>query len=504
MRSYLILYVNGKRHKISGEYGFKTLSDFLRKDLGLVGTKVVCAEGDCGSCTVFVGRMKLNQKGGIEFFYQSIDSCIQYLYQLDCSHIITVEGLKKPGKNNFQSELNKVQKAMVDAGGSQCGYCTPGFVMSMSAMLESKAKLTRSSIKEGLTGNLCRCTGYEQIIDAALSIDVSNYESITKSFNSKAMLDDLKADFFKSVYCKYQVSWNGVKRKFQYFVPTSLKEALDFKQKNDNVTVVAGGTDISVQMNKERIDPNCILSLTHLKELEEVNINDQIINIGSKVTWTNLEEICKKQIPQFYKIIQVFASRQIKNEGTLAGNIVNASPIADSLPFLYVIDAEVELSNTRQSSNNIEKRWLKINKFFRGYKQLNIKSSELITKVRWKIPDHEDILKLYKVSKRKDLDISTFTAGVMIRIKEGKIKKACLAFGGVGPVVLRLPKVENYLKGKTMDERTFREAGNLACKEITPISDVRASSDYRLLLAENILHKFFCEWHEEKTKKKAA
>tara|TARA_B100000676_G_scaffold217121_1_gene213860 strand:+ start:313 stop:1824 length:1512 start_codon:yes stop_codon:yes gene_type:complete len=503
MRNYLLLYVNGKRHKIFGENGFKTLSDFLRKDLSLVGTKVVCAEGDCGSCTVLLGRMKSFKNGKIELRYQSIDSCIQYLYQLDCSHIITVEALRKTKKNKLNLGLNEVQKAMVKAGGSQCGYCTPGFVMSLSAMLELNDKLTRDSILEGLTGNLCRCTGYDQIISAALSIDITKHESITKLFNSKAIIDDLKREVMKSVFSSFKESWNGVERKFKYFIPTSMYEALEFKKKN-NVTVVAGGTDISVQMNKGRIEPNSVLSLTHLEEMEKIEINNRIVNIGAKVTWTKLEKVSKKYVPQFYKIIKVFASKQIKNEGTLAGNIANGSPIADSLPFLYVIDSEIELSSVKQNSKKIEKRWLNINNFFRGYKKLNIRSNELITKVRWKIPEFGDILKLYKVSKRKDLDISTFTAGIMISLKEGKIQKARLAFGGVAPVILRLPKVEKFLQGKPMLGSIFKEAGSLACNEISPISDVRASSEYRLNLSENIFQKFFYEWQEEKNNKRAA
>tara|TARA_Y100001970_G_C14258667_1_gene877672 strand:+ start:3145 stop:4659 length:1515 start_codon:yes stop_codon:yes gene_type:complete len=504
MRDYILLYVNGKRYKVFRENVFITLSDFLRKDLGLVGTKVVCAEGDCGSCTVLLGRTKLKQNGDIEFKYQSIDSCIQYLFQLDCSHIITVEGLKNDGKKKFGSNINNIQSAIVESGGSQCGYCTPGFVMSLSAMLESKEKLTRNTIKEGLTGNLCRCTGYEQIIEAALSIDASRYESITKFFNSKSMLEDFKEVLAKSVYCKYYENWNGVKRKFQYFLPVSLEEALEFKQKNNNLTVVAGGTDISVQMNKARIEPNSVMSLNHLKELEQINVRNHTVTIGSRVTWTRLEEIFRKYIPEFYKIIRVFASKQIKNEGTLAGNIANASPIADSLPFLFVIDSELELSSTKKNIKTIEKRWLKINDFFNGYKKIDIKPGELITKIRFRIPESKDVLKLYKVSKRKDLDISTFTAGIIIRIKEGKIEKARIAYGGVGPVVLRLLKVEKFLKGKVMLASIFKEAGALACKEISPISDVRSSSDYRFNLAEKILQKFFYEWEEDKNNTRAA
>ena len=156
MRDYLLFYVNGIRHQISGEHGFQSLSDFLRGDLGLVGTKVVCAEGDCGSCTVLIGRVRNS-----EMFYEGINSCIQYLYQLDCAHVITVEGLKDEAQ-----KIHPVQKAMVDAAGSQCGYCTPGFVMALAAMIETGETLTRNSLQEGLTGNLCRCTGYSKIIEA--------------------------------------------------------------------------------------------------------------------------------------------------------------------------------------------------------------------------------------------------------------------------------------------------------------------------------------------------
>jgi len=505
MRDYILLYVNGMRHQIFGERGFQTLSNFLRTDLGLVGTKVVCSEGDCGSCTVLIGRFRLDKNAGDEELeYQSADSCIQYLYQLDCANVITVEGLKVVTKTNLKSKLSIVQQAMVEEAGSQCGFCTPGFVMSIVAMLEKKEKLTRKSIQEGLTGNLCRCTGYEQIIDAALSLKSSKIESFTNYFNSKLMLDDFKEQIAQSVFCRYEEIWNGVSRKYQYFLPISLKQALEFKQEHENVTVVAGGTDISVQINKERLEPNCIMSMSHLTELEKIVVRDETVTFGAKVTWSKLGEYCKKQIPQFYEIIQIFASNQIKNEGTLAGNIANASPIADSLPFLHVIDSEIELIELKSKSQVFSKRWVNINNFFHGYKQIEMNPGELITRIRFKKPDSESFLKLYKVSKRKDLDISTFTAGLIVKLKEGKIREARIAFGGVGPIVLRLPKVEQYLKSKPMLLSIFKEAGSLACTEISPISDVRASSNYRIQLAVNIFSKFFYEWQHEQNNKKVA
>ena len=493
MRDYLLFYVNGMRHQISGEQGFQSLSDFLRNDLGLVGTKVVCAEGDCGSCTLLIGRVRNSQ-----FFYESIDSCIMYLYQLDCSHVITVEGLK--GDQN----IHPVQEAMIEMFGSQCGYCTPGFVMSMAAMLESQETMTRSSIQDGLTGNLCRCTGYEQIIDAALSLNQKDIPKVTKLFNEEKMLLDFRKHVSKAVSCEFEERWNGNSQKIKFYVPATIDEALKFKQKHNDVTLVAGGTDISVQMNKERLEPNCVMSLTHLSSLECFEINEKTLTVGAKLSWSKLEEYCQQHLPQFAEIIEIFASRQIKNAATIAGNIANASPIADSLPFLYVIDAEIELSRYQPNSKVVEKRWVRINKFYHGYKKTEMRPEELITRIRWDLPEVEDVLKLYKVSKRKDLDISTFTAGIWLKLKKGEIENVRLAFGGVGPVVLRLPKTEEYLKGKPLILNILQSAGKIAREEINPISDVRASSGNRLQLSENILEKFFHECCDSRIQKEVA
>ena len=488
MRDFLLIYVNGQRHQIYGEHGFQSLSDFLRIDLGLVGTKVVCAEGDCGSCTVLIGRVR-----NCEMHYEGIDSCIQYLYQLDCAHVITVEGLKEEGQ-----KIHPVQQAIVDAMGSQCGYCTPGFVMSLVAMLETNETLTRHSVQDGLTGNLCRCTGYEQIIDAALSLNPDVIPRASKRFDVKAILEDFTEHVSQPVFCEYEEKWNGTGQQVQFFLPTSLKEAVEFKQKHKNVITVAGGTDVSVQMNKERLEPNYVMSLTNLTGLELLEIENRTMTIGAKVTWAKLGEFCQKHLPELVEIISIFASRQIRNAGTLAGNIANASPIADSLPFLHVIEAEIELTGPKGT------RWVNINRFYQGYKNKVMTQEELITSIRWNIPDPEDVLKLYKVSKRKDLDISTFTAGILLKLKNGKMQSVRLAYGGVAPIVLRLPKTEEFLQGKPMTSAIFQEAGKLAREEINPISDVRASMDYRSQLAENILMKFFHECCDNQNKKEAA
>jgi xanthine dehydrogenase small subunit len=410
-----------------------------------------------------------------------------------------VEGLKDEAQ-----KIHPVQKAMIDALGSQCGYCTPGFVMSLAAMLETQEAMTRSSVLDGLTGNLCRCTGYEQIIDAALSLNQKELPKASKRFDDEAMLADFTEHVSQAVSCEFEEKWNGSTQKVQFYVPTTLDKALEFKQKHQDVTVVAGGTDISVQMNKERLEPVCVMSLTHLSGLESFEINNKTVTVGARLSWSKLAKHCQQHLPQFAEIIGIFASRQIKNAATLAGNIANASPIADSLPFLYVIDAEIELSGYQPNSEESNKRWVRINQFYHGYKITEMKQEELITRIRWKLPGAEEVLKLYKVSKRKDLDISTFTAGIWLKLKKGKIQNARLAFGGVGPVVLRLPETEEYLQGKPLMQEIFQEAGKKARDEISPISDVRASSDYRSQLAENIMQKFFHECCDAQNKKEAA
>jgi len=481
MRDYVLLYINGTRHEIWGECVYQPLTDLLRYDLALPGTKVVCAEGDCGSCTVLIGR----PEGGA-MRYQGIDGCIQYLWQLDGRHVITVEGLKEDGR------LHPVQEAMVESFGSQCGYCTPGFVMAMAAMLEEDAPLTRQGVKDGLTGNLCRCTGYEQIIEAALSLKGKPVTPIAERYHDPQMFAELEACAQDSVEIAYAESWGRESRNVRIGIPATVADAVAFKAKHKNVMVVSGGTDISVQMNKGKVEPDTLLSLVHLRELEGVQEAGGWLTIGAKATWTDVERACSESLSEFQKIIQVFASVQIKNAGTLAGNVGNGSPIADSMPFLYVMEAEVELTGPSGS------RWVNLNRFYHGYKQLEMRPDELITRLRLQRLKPEETLKLYKVSKRKDLDISTFTAGVRMTLDGEQITQPRLAYGGVGPIVLRLPETERFLSGKPLTLETIHKAGKLVRREITPIADVRASEDYRLQLAENILLKFYHEVRQEK------
>jgi xanthine dehydrogenase small subunit len=469
MRDHLLLYVNGKPHRVSGNQAFIPLSSYLRYEQQATGTKVVCEEGDCGACTVLLGKV---QDG--EIAYQPVNSCIQYMYQLDCTHVITIEGLKVDG------ELNAVQESMVNCHGAQCGYCTPGFVVAMCSMFDQKcSSVNRQDIKDALTGNLCRCTGYESIISAGLEVSADKVLKLRELYPSEDMVKSLSAAE------KQPVAIQDGERKIA--IPVELEYAVKFKASNPGTVIVSGGTDVCVQCNKRGIEPQSIMSLCNLPGMDQITVADEEIKVGARVTLTELEGFYKETLPEMHEMLRIFGSPQIKNAGTLAGNIANASPIADTLPYLFAMDASVELAGLKGS------RLVKMRSLYKGYKNLDWTQDEMIASIRIPLLRQDEVLKLYKVSKRKNLDISTFTAAIRMKTAGGRISAIDIAYGGVGPVVLMLPKTADYLIGKENSLENFVQAGEIAKQEITPISDVRGSSDFRYHLAGTILERFFYE-----------
>jgi xanthine dehydrogenase small subunit len=254
-----------------------------------------------------------------------------------------------------------------------------------------------------------------------------------------------------------------------------------------DATVVAGATDIGVRINKSLAIPRKILDLNRVDELVSVVVENGELVLGSRASWTAIEEVCKETVLEFYKIVSLFGAPQIRHVGTIGGNIANASPIADSLPFLYVMDAILELRSAGGT------RQVNINYFYTGYKKFDLRPGELITKIRIPLPAETELLRLYKVSRRRDLDIATFTAAIRMRLDGESIADVAIALGAVGPMVIRARKTEAFLRGRLLDEETMRLAGDVAVAEITPISDVRGAADYRSQLTRNILLKFFHE-----------
>ena len=445
MRNHIRFLVNGREHRAAGAVAFTTLANYLRQDAAATGTKIVCEEGDCGACSVLVRR------GDGDFV--PVNSCILSLIQLDGASIVTVEGLKHP-----------VQEAMIACHGAQCGYCTPGFIVTMAGLFENRERVDEKQVRDGLTGNLCRCTGYEPIIKAALSVSAP----------------PKVRDMFPQT-----IDAGDPVRVESFFSPATLADAIAFKRDNAGCTIVQGATDVGVWINKRGFAAPAMLSLAKIHELDELRDDGGAIVAGANVTLSAFESFIEGRIPELHRILNIFGSPQIKNAGTLIGNIANGSPIGDTLPYLFVAGAELELAGSAGT------RRVAVDDFYLGYKKFDLRADEIITRVR--IPVVADVLKLYKVSRRKDLDISAFTAAIRLRTSDGHINSATIAYGGVAPTVVRLPRTESFLAGKPITLGTFEEAGRIARGEVKPISDVRGSADYRAQLAENILPKFYCD-----------
>ena len=474
MRDHILLFVNGQQHRIDDADAFLTLSDYLRKQLGLCGTKIVCSEGDCGSCSVLCGSVHERSAGIVK--YVPIDSCIRFVYQLDGCNIVTVEGLAQEGK------LNGVQQAMIDCHGSQCGFCTPGFVVAMTGILEDHDQPTECQWRRGLTGNLCRCTGYTPIVEAGIESSKNGSLKLNERFSAAdfSATEDTAQDEIKVEHTNEGATQT-------VYSPTSIEQATQFLADNPDAKIVAGATDVGVQFNKGYCKSNVWIDLNRIASLKALSNTGHAIVAGACATWTDIEALIERQLPQFYDIVSVFGSPQIRNVGTIGGNIINASPIADSLPLMFVTDAELQLTDKDST------REVNVNDFYQGYKSFDLQKGELLTQVRIPLPDDGEILKLYKVSRRKDLDISTFTGAIRMKLSGDTIENVAIAYGAVGPVVLRLPQTEKFLTGRTLDLETMRLAGDLAVDEITPISDVRGGDEYRFQLARNVLLKFFHE-----------
>ena len=481
IRSIAVFYLNGKRQEVQADQAGMMLSDYLRYEKSLTGTKVVCAEGDCGACSV----LKMNEHQQ----YIPMNSCIATVAQMDGSSIVTVDALSK-NNSEVKEELSPVQKAMVDCHGSQCGFCTPGFVVAITGAIENKIcnqkskskKLTSEEAKNALTGNLCRCTGYQPIIHAATTIDFKKCEPIQKRFYSKSQALDLKK--IKSTSLLIQ------NNQFTYFAPKSLKEAVQFISKNKTARLVSGSTDLGVLSNKGKIKLEKLLSLHLIPELFTLKkIKSNRVSVGAKVTLTELRTFLKPIIPEFSNFLDLFASPQIKNVATLIGNVGNASPIADTPPFLLVSNAVVHTIGIKG------KRSIKLDEFYLDYRKTALKQGEIITSIDFEIPKKGNSLALYKTSQRKDLDISIVNAAFFVEWlpKKSGIKEIRISMGGVAATPLRLKKTEKLLKSEKLSDSLLEKAVLSIHSEMNPLSDLRSSSSYRRVVVENLFKKFMRE-----------
>jgi len=468
MRDFVVLIINKQRHEIRGSHAFMMLADYLRVILGLCGTKIVCAEGDCGACTVLCYRPELD----VNTKYRAINACIILVAQLDGAHIYTVEGLKENNK------LTAIQQSLAQAHASQCGFCTPGFVMTITALGQRAQKaLSEQNIKNHLTGNLCRCTGYENIIKAVQKLNLEDLNTNLEILVSKESnnLEPVYLDAHSQIF----------------FAPTKLEQATRWLKINPTARILGSSTDLGVGINKNKINLTQALSLHRIRELYSIEKNNNIIKVGARVPLSDLRKLCMTLVPEFARFLNIFASPQIKNMATLVGNIANASPIADTLPFLMINQANVYVLSQAQA------RVIPIGKFLVGYKKLNIKPDELITHISFEIPAPNSNLRLYKISQRRDLDIATINAAFCCELDSNKkipiIKNTRLALGGVADRVIRLSKSEKLLAGKELNSKLIEEALAQIQLEITPLDDLRGSAVFRRVLIDGLVRRYFQE-----------
>ncbi len=463
---------NNKIFKIKNPDPNKTILDFIRNDLKKTGTKEGCAEGGCGACTVVLGELKEKK-----IIYKSINSCISFLPIIDQKQLILIENLSVQ-----KNKLHPIQNAMVKFHGSQCGFCTPGFVMSMFAMYKNFSNFNDETINETLSGNLCRCTGYRPIIDAAKSLNSKNHDDHFKK-NEKKIVNLLKQIKERDIEISYKDR--------KYFAPKSLSNLKKIIKENHNTKFLNGGTDLSLEVTKERGDIKKIISLNSVKELKFVKITKNFIEVGSGVSLYEFQNLIKSYYSDFYNILKRYGSVQIRNVGTLGGNIVTASPIGDSLPLLLSLDSKIKIQTLKKIIT------IPLNEFFLSYRKTKLKKREFLYSI--KIPiNKQNHFKAYKISRRFDDDISSVCASFNFLIKKNVIVKANIAYGGMSEIPKRAYTIEKALINSTFSEETFFKAKNLIDKDFSPIDDMRASKNYRVDVAKNLIMKFFYEVSNKK------
>ena len=470
MSSSVVKFIhNNKIMEIQGVDPNETLLNYIREKLNKTGTKEGCAEGGCGACTVVLGYLKNNK-----IFYQSVNACIVFLPTIHGKQLILVEDLV--GKDG---SLHPVQKSMVNFHGSQCGFCTPGFVMSLFSMYKNFSSFDKKIIKNSIAGNLCRCTGYQPIINAAKSLN--NKNKVDQFYQTKNETIKLLKIINKK---NNSLTINRIDKK--YFAPQTINELKILLKKYPKSKILSGGTDLSLIVTKERKTINSIIYINSIKELNYIKKNKKYIEIGATTPLIEFESEIIKHYPDFKDILERYGSVQIRNVATIAGNIATASPIGDTLPLLLALNAKIVISNSKND------KILYLKDFFINYRKTKLKNGQFIKLI--KIPLlQNNIFKAYKISKRIDDDISAVCASFNLNIKNNIIVSISIAYGGMAAIPKKALQCEKSLLNKDLSEKNINIAQKFLEKDFNPIDDMRASSQYRMKIAKNLLFKCFQE-----------
>ena len=466
------LILNGQDVALSKVPPRQTLLDWLRLEKRLTGTKEGCAEGDCGACTVLVGRLL-----GGELVYESVNACIRFMGSLHATHVVTVEHLKGEG-----GKLHPVQQAIVDCHGSQCGFCTPGFVMSLYGLWLQNSNPSRQAIEEALQGNLCRCTGYEPIVKAA---------EMAARIRPADVFDPIEAMRERVKARLVELAASGPVRMTDgddvLYIPSSPANLAEIMAIHPHATVVAGSTDVGLWVTKQMRPINPVVFINGLTALQSVTVESDVIRIGAGVTYTHGLKVLAERYPALGKLIPRIGGQQVRNMGTIGGNVANGSPIGDMPPALIALGAHVEL-RSREGARRVL-----LEDYFIDYGKQDRERHEFVESITVPVLPDDGRFSVYKISKRRDEDITAVLGAFYLRLEGEVVKEARLAYGGMAGTPKRAGNAEGALVGKAWTEANIRAGMAALDQDFKPLTDWRATAEYRMMTAKNLILRFFLE-----------